>query len=141
MHIQNDKENISDGKSKKKKLMENGSSVDSKLELSDSTPDIHQLFEKFDSKYFGGLFSRKNAVKLKWSKSKHMYKSAGTCYQETNQFGKSATIRLSQPLLSFRPKLNLIETLLVNDENDFLTPRRQFFNFFVFDLLKMHSTK
>lgn len=119
-HIQIDKENISDGNSKKKKLMENGSSVDPKLELSDSTPDIHHLFKKFDSKYFGGLLSRKNRVKLEWSKEKLLYTAAGVCSQEKSIFGKSAIIRLSQPLLSFRPKRDLIETLLVNDESCYL---------------------
>lgn len=77
-------------------------------EMLEPMPDIYSLFDVFDTKFFQGRLSK---VELEWSK--HMYKSAGTCYQLINHFGTSTIIRLSEPILKLRSRTNLIETLLV----------------------------
>lgn len=79
--------------------------VHNKLEELDPKRDIHEMFRGFDIKIFKGKL---HCVELEWSK--RMYKSAGICYQ---RFGKTCIIRLSEPLLKFRSRKNLVETLLV----------------------------
>ncbi|KAM7347716.1 DNA-dependent metalloprotease SPRTN [Cochliomyia hominivorax] len=76
-------------------------------ETLDPTPDIFALFGQFDSKFFQG---RLKCVTLEWSK--RMYSCAGICYSRRNRFGMDITIRLSQPLLSLRPRKDLVETML-----------------------------
>ncbi|XP_065079170.1 DNA-dependent metalloprotease dvc-1 [Ochlerotatus camptorhynchus] len=76
-------------------------------EVVDPTPDIHVLFPIFDRKFFQGKLL---CVELEWSK--RMYSCAGICYQRTNRFGRSCTIRLSEPLLKLRSRKDLVETLL-----------------------------
>lgn len=76
-------------------------------ETLDPTPDIKALFGQFDGKFFQ---SRLKCVTLEWSK--RMYSCAGICYSRRNRFGMDITIRLSQPLLSLRPRKDLVETML-----------------------------
>lgn len=79
-------------------------------EIVDPTPNIHILKDQYDRKFFQGKLG---SVELEWSKQ--MYKCAGICYQRSSRFGyKSCTIRLSEPLLSLRPRKDLVETLLVS---------------------------
>lgn len=79
-------------------------------ETIDPTPDIHTLFGAFDSKFFQ---NKLKCVVLEWSKK--MYSCAGICYQRRNAMGMAITIRLSQPLLTLRPRRDLIETMLVRN--------------------------
>ncbi|XP_037813384.1 uncharacterized protein LOC119604680 [Lucilia sericata] len=76
-------------------------------ETLDPTPDIFALFGQFDTKFFQ---SRLKCVTLEWSK--RMYSCAGICYSRRNRYGMDITIRLSQPLLSLRPRKDLVETML-----------------------------
>ncbi|KII69720.1 SprT-like domain-containing protein Spartan [Thelohanellus kitauei] len=79
--------------------------TDQILEYIDPNPDIHQLFVKFSNDYFGNALQ---AVVVQWSK--RMTMCAGLCkYYPRNGF---CTISLSQPLLQFRPRKDLVETLL-----------------------------
>ncbi|KAI8581800.1 hypothetical protein K450DRAFT_231235 [Umbelopsis ramanniana AG] len=74
------------------------------LDLFSPTPDIHALFQMFDEQYFFGMLK---VVELKWSKK--MTLCAGICsYKSTGQ----CTISLSEPLLQFRTREDLIDTLL-----------------------------
>lgn len=72
----------------------------------DPTPDIYGLFTGFDNQFFGGKLS---AVEVKWSSQ--MTLCAGICVFEGG--GGLCSIRLSAPLLKFRPRSDLVETLLV----------------------------
>ncbi|TMW40840.1 hypothetical protein DOY81_014080, partial [Sarcophaga bullata] len=76
-------------------------------ETLDPTPDIFALFGQFDAKFFQ---SRLKCVTLEWSK--RMYSCAGICYSRRNRYGMDITIRLSQPLLTLRPRKDLVETML-----------------------------
>ncbi|CAM0136795.1 unnamed protein product [Umbelopsis sp. WA50703] len=79
--------------------------VDDDIELFSPTPDIHALFRAFDHQYFFGMLKM---VELKWSK--RMTLCAGVCsYQSRAGF---CSIRLSEPLLKFRTREDLIDTLL-----------------------------
>uniref|UniRef100_A0A6B2FXT3 SprT-like domain-containing protein Spartan (Trinotate prediction) n=1 Tax=Myxobolus squamalis TaxID=59785 RepID=A0A6B2FXT3_MYXSQ len=79
--------------------------TDPTLEYLDPTPNIHQLFLKFDKDYF---FSSLSSVEVKWSKQ--MTQCAGLCkYQPSTAY---CVICLSQPLLQFRQRKDLVETLL-----------------------------
>lgn len=111
MLIQNDIENIGDKENKKRKVEETENVVDSKLELSDPTPDVHQLFRIFDSKYFGGLLSRSNVL-VEWDN--RTFLAAGKFVPRCRcEHAKPPTIRLSTKLLKYRPRKDLVETLLV----------------------------
>ncbi|KAK9917313.1 hypothetical protein WJX75_003043 [Coccomyxa subellipsoidea] len=68
-------------------------------------PDIHGLFEHFNKLYFEGTLG---AASVEWS-SKRMTSCAGTC-SYTKEGG--CVIRLSEPLLKFRPTKDLKEVLL-----------------------------
>ena len=85
--------------------------VNPEWELVDPTPNIHDLFRKFDLRFFHGKLV---SVELEWSKK--MYSCAGICYSRQNRLGKSCTIRLSEPLLKLRSRKELVETLLVKNK-------------------------
>ncbi|KAH8549137.1 SprT-like family-domain-containing protein [Umbelopsis sp. PMI_123] len=78
--------------------------INNDLDLFSPTPDVHALFQAFDEQYFFGMLKM---VELKWSKRMTLcagicsYKSPGHC-----------TISLSEPILQFRPREDLIDTLL-----------------------------
>ncbi|GMT09708.1 hypothetical protein PFISCL1PPCAC_1005, partial [Pristionchus fissidentatus] len=82
-----------------------GSLVDPSYELLDPTPDIHALFVQFDGRFFDGRLA---ACEVKWSA--RMTTCAGICSYEGGR--GLCSIRLSKPLLTLRPRKDLIETLL-----------------------------
>uniref|UniRef100_A0A8R1DT24 Protein with SprT-like domain at the N terminus n=1 Tax=Caenorhabditis japonica TaxID=281687 RepID=A0A8R1DT24_CAEJA len=85
-----------------------GSLVDPSFELLDPTPDIHALFMQFDGLFFGGALA---CCEVKWSP--RMYTCAGICsYEIRGGRGGLCSIRLSKPLLTLRPRKDLVETLL-----------------------------
>lgn len=80
--------------------------VDQSWELIDPNPDIHQLFSQFNETFFWGKLS---SVYVQWSP--RMTLCAGVCkYHGRN---RECSIHLSKPLLSYRPRKDLVETLLV----------------------------
>uniref|UniRef100_A0A1I7T675 Protein with SprT-like domain at the N terminus n=1 Tax=Caenorhabditis tropicalis TaxID=1561998 RepID=A0A1I7T675_9PELO len=82
--------------------------VDPSFELLDPCPDIHALFIQFDARFFGGSLA---CCEVKWSP--RMYTCAGICsYEIRGGRGGLCSIRLSKPLLSLRPRKDLVETLL-----------------------------
>ncbi|KAI9267303.1 SprT-like family-domain-containing protein [Helicostylum pulchrum] len=72
--------------------------------LDEETPDIHQLFLYFNKKYFD---NKLDSVEVKWSS--RMTRCAGTC---TYKLGNHCIVALSEPLLKFRTKKEMMETLL-----------------------------
>lgn len=76
-------------------------------ELIDPVPDIHNLFQNFNIKFFNGKLA---CVELEWSK--RMYQCAGICYSRRSRTHMSCVIRLSEPLLKLRSRKELVETLL-----------------------------
>lgn len=76
--------------------------TDPEYDLVDPCPDIHALFQEYDKKYF---WSKLGSCVLEWSK--RMTICAGIFYLRGG-----GTIRLSQKLLQYRPRKNLVETLL-----------------------------
>lgn len=88
--------------------MSHSSVVDPSFELLDPCPDIHALFIQFDTRFFGGSLA---CCEVKWSP--RMYSCAGICsYEIRGGLGGLCSIRLSKPLLSLRPRKDLVETLL-----------------------------
>ncbi|KAM6177026.1 DNA-dependent metalloprotease SPRTN [Erethizon dorsatum] len=79
--------------------------VDASWELVDPTPDLQALFVQFNDSFFWG---RLEAVEVKWSA--RMTLCAGICCYEGT--GGMCSIRVSEPLLKFRPRKDLVETLL-----------------------------
>ncbi|XP_072265533.1 DNA-dependent metalloprotease SPRTN [Pyxicephalus adspersus] len=79
--------------------------VDPSWELLDPNPDIHALFLQFNQMFFWGKLA---GVEVRWSPK--MTLCAGVCSYEGR--GGLCSIRLSKPLLSFRPRKDLVETLL-----------------------------
>ncbi|CAI9614830.1 unnamed protein product [Staurois parvus] len=79
--------------------------VDPTWELLDPSPDIHALFLQFNQMFFWGKLV---GVEVRWSPK--MTLCAGVCAYEGR--GGLCSIRLSKPLLSFRPRKDLVETLL-----------------------------
>ncbi|EJW89005.1 hypothetical protein WUBG_00085 [Wuchereria bancrofti] len=79
--------------------------VDPIWETIDPTPDLHALFQQYDDSFFGGRLA---ACEVKWSS--RMTVSAGLCSFESK--GRFCSIRLSKPLLQYRPRKDLVETLL-----------------------------
>jgi len=75
------------------------------LELIDPIPDVYVLFVYFNELCFGNYLER---VEVKWSK--RMTLCAGLCCYDRK--GAFCTIKLSEPLLKFRSRTDLIETLL-----------------------------
>lgn len=84
-----------------------GCVVDARLETIDPIPDIFDLFGLFDQRFFGGRLTS-NAVSLSWSP--RMTTCAGLCRWSPRN--RLCEIRLSKPLLSLRPRKDLVETLL-----------------------------
>ncbi|VDM17181.1 unnamed protein product [Hydatigera taeniaeformis] len=81
------------------------SPVDPVWQNIDPTPDIRSLFTTFDAQFFG---KRLSSVEVRWSP--RMTLCAGQCIYEGP--GGLCSIRLSEPLLKFRPRSDLVETLL-----------------------------
>ncbi|VBB32233.1 unnamed protein product [Acanthocheilonema viteae] len=79
--------------------------VDPVWETIDPTPDLHALFKQYDNTFFDGRLA---ACEVKWSS--RMTSSAGLCSFESRS--KFCSIRLSKPLLQYRPRKDLVETLL-----------------------------
>ncbi|KAI6656712.1 hypothetical protein LOD99_16016 [Oopsacas minuta] len=74
-------------------------------ELNDPTPSIHQLFTEFNQLFF---YNKLGSVSVEWSY--RMTSCAGiTYYSPRSHF---CYIRLSKPILSLRPRKDLVETLL-----------------------------
>lgn len=72
----------------------------------DPNPDVRSLFASFDHQFFDSSLS---AVEVRWSS--RMTLCAGLCVYEGR--GGLCSIRLSEPLLKYRPRSDLVETLLV----------------------------
>uniref|UniRef100_A0A5K3F0M3 Protein with SprT-like domain at the N terminus n=1 Tax=Mesocestoides corti TaxID=53468 RepID=A0A5K3F0M3_MESCO len=81
------------------------SPVDPIWQMIDPTPDIQTLFTTFDKQFFGGRLS---AVEVRWSP--RMTLCAGLCVYEGR--GGLCSIRMSEPLLKYRPRSDTVETLL-----------------------------
>lgn len=79
--------------------------VDPSWELLDPNPDIHALFLQFNQIFFWGKLV---GVEVRWSPK--MTLCAGVCAYEGR--GGLCSIRLSKPLLSLRPRKDLVQTLL-----------------------------
>ncbi|KAJ1969837.1 hypothetical protein IWQ62_000361 [Dispira parvispora] len=76
-----------------------GDSVDFEI------PDVYALFQDFNRRYFG---SKLGSVEVKWSYKMRL--CGGVCsYQPRDGY---CCIRLSEPLLKFRPVSDLVNTLL-----------------------------
>ncbi|KNC96182.1 uncharacterized protein SPPG_08337 [Spizellomyces punctatus DAOM BR117] len=73
-------------------------------DVADPNPDLHALFLAFDQQYFDGRLA---SVEVRWSD--RMTLCAGMCYYYK---GGYCSIRLSEPLLKFRPRSDYINTLL-----------------------------
>lgn len=71
-------------------------------ELIDPCPDIRAMFQEFDKLYF---WNRLGSCIVEWSK--RMTICAGIFYLR-----EGGIIRLSEPLLKFRPRKDLVQTLL-----------------------------
>ncbi|VDD92202.1 unnamed protein product [Enterobius vermicularis] len=82
-----------------------GSLVDPIWETLDPTPDVHALFMSYNDMFFKGSLA---GCEVKWSH--RMTSCAGVCSYEGR--GGLCSIRLSKPLLIFRPRKDLVETLL-----------------------------
>ncbi|KAF9361188.1 hypothetical protein BGX26_005282 [Mortierella sp. AD094] len=67
--------------------------------------DLHQLFLVFNDQYFE---SKLSACEVRWSP--RMTRCAGLCYYQSR--AQYCSIRLSEPLLKFRPESDYIDTLL-----------------------------
>ncbi|XP_005405028.1 PREDICTED: sprT-like domain-containing protein Spartan isoform X2 [Chinchilla lanigera] len=94
-----------DARAAKRAARETLSLVDASWELVDPTPDLQALFMQFNDSFFWG---RLEAVEVKWSA--RMTLCAGICCYEGS--GGMCSIRVSEPLLKFRPRKDLVETLL-----------------------------
>lgn len=81
--------------------------VDRKLELTDPTPDLHELFHTLDARCFGGALS-KYEIKLEWSPSLDL-----CCAGQCTTYVDGITIELNERLMKFRTRRDLVETLLV----------------------------
>ncbi|KAF9110951.1 hypothetical protein BGX27_005664 [Mortierella sp. AM989] len=67
--------------------------------------DLHHLFLVFNDQYFE---SKLSACEVRWSP--RMTRCAGLCYYQSK--AQYCSIRLSEPLLKFRPESDYIDTLL-----------------------------
>ncbi|KAF2152278.1 hypothetical protein K461DRAFT_278486 [Myriangium duriaei CBS 260.36] len=72
--------------------------------------DIHQLFDLYDRLYFRSLLA--NRVEVTWSP--RLTLCAGICelVKDNNGQYKRVRLKLSEPLLKFRPRSDVINTLL-----------------------------
>lgn len=77
--------------------------VDPEFETLDPTPDVRALFAQYDKEFFGGALA---SVALEWSK--RMTQCAGICYYRG---AGGVIIRLSEPLLQYRPRSDLVNTV------------------------------
>ncbi|CAJ0577031.1 unnamed protein product, partial [Mesorhabditis spiculigera] len=93
--------------------------VDPSFELIDPCPDIFALFKQFDDQFFSGQLAM---CEVKWSP--RMTTCAGICVYEGR--GGLCSIRLSKPLLTLRPRKDLVETLLHEMIHAFLFVTRRF---------------
>ncbi|EPZ33799.1 SprT-like domain-containing protein [Rozella allomycis CSF55] len=75
------------------------------MDFMDPNPNIHDLFMQFNRKIFDNKLC---SVEVKWSK--RMTLCAGICvYQPRSKY---CCIKLSEPLLKFRTRRDLVDTLL-----------------------------
>jgi hypothetical protein len=81
--------------------------LDPSLEALDPTPDIRALYLHFDDLFFQRTL-QSSAVEVKWSK--RMTLCAGICSYDGA--GGLCSIRLSEPLLTLRPRSDTVNTLL-----------------------------
>ncbi|KAI8374324.1 SprT-like family-domain-containing protein [Radiomyces spectabilis] len=70
----------------------------------DPNPDLHELFLAFNQLYFDGKL---DMVEVKWSQ--RMTLCAGLCEYRN---GGLCTIKMSEPLLKFRSRQDMVDTLL-----------------------------
>lgn len=104
-----DQRDLSEEAKYKHKKQTNGPDDDSRVdlvnpewELVDPCPDIRALFQEYDKKYF---WSTLGSCIIEWSK--RMTICAGIFYLR-----EGGIIRLSEPLLKYRPRNDLVQTLL-----------------------------
>ncbi|ODM90267.1 SprT-like domain-containing protein Spartan, partial [Orchesella cincta] len=81
--------------------------VDASWELIDPCPDVHELFCEFNKEFFQGKLT---SVYVDWSSE--MKTSAGLTKCAYLGELRDCSISLSEPLLSLRPRRDLVETLL-----------------------------
>ncbi|CAG8592040.1 12574_t:CDS:2 [Funneliformis caledonium] len=74
------------------------------LDPCDPNPDLHGLFLAFNQQYFWGKL---DGVEVRWSNKMTM--CAGLCEYRN---GGYICIRMSEPLLKFRPRSDMIDTLM-----------------------------
>ncbi|CAL8128909.1 unnamed protein product [Orchesella dallaii] len=85
--------------------------VDERWELIDPTPDITHLFSLYDKEFFDGKLVGR--VNVEWSQAPRMSSFVGYTEYFFYQNGhRTCTIQLSEPLLSLRPRKDLVQTLL-----------------------------
>ena len=70
-------------------------------------PDVHELFAVYNEQYFSGLLA---STTLEWSN--RLTLCAGLCYLKGVGGHRYCVIRLSRPLLQYRPFADTISTLL-----------------------------
>ncbi|KAL6061368.1 Protein with SprT-like domain at the N terminus, variant 2 [Balamuthia mandrillaris] len=111
-------------------------------ETLDPTPDLHALFIHFNHQFFDEALS---CVEVKWSK--RMTLCAGLCTFEGK--GGLCCVKLSEPLLKFRPRSDLISTLLhemihaflfITVQERYVFARTQEHQVSVVDLPTLHQT-
>lgn len=100
----NQKSQTSISSSSTSKNSSSTSLLDPEYELIDPVPDIHALFLDFNERFFGGVLS---GIEVRWSKT--MTLCAGKCYYFP---GGYCSVRLSEPLLTLRPRSDLVNTLI-----------------------------
>lgn len=77
------------------------------LELIDPTPDIYRLFQDYNTKYFfDSLFD----VVVGWGTARMSPRTAGYCCYEGE--GGLCSVKLNRALLQYRPRIDLVSTLL-----------------------------
>lgn len=94
------------GKSSPLKRVQCNQIKDDFLEV-ENLPDIHELFAHYNKEYFASLLS---SCILEWSD--RMTLCAGICYLRRQGGHRYCVIRLSRPLLQYRPFSDTIDTLL-----------------------------
>eukprot|EP00055_Hartaetosiga_balthica_P011231 m.50371 g.50371 ORF g.50371 m.50371 type:complete len:171 (+) comp7508_c1_seq5:200-712(+) len=73
----------------------------------DPNPDIYELFQMYDKLFFFGRLCGHGAVEVKWSA--RMTLCAGLCCFDSAKF---VSIKLSKPILQYRPRADMVDTLL-----------------------------
>ncbi|KAI9488150.1 SprT-like family-domain-containing protein [Zychaea mexicana] len=92
------------GSSSSSAIIIQDASPDPVHELLDPNPDLHALFLAFDHQFFKGQLA---SVEIKWST--RMTLCAGICEYKS---GGYVVIKLSEPLLKYRPREDMVNTLL-----------------------------